>query len=129
MGKRIPKRTPRKTLKSKSSKKAGYSKDSMDMAKPTDEMNQSTNNQYSEDPMDMANSTDEMSQPTSSTKTKVREQRKDMNVEHGIKRANMKKHADTHKKASVRQNRKQHVRTKRRTKGKHEEEREMVEEM
>ena len=108
VGKRVSKRSPRKAMKSKSSSKsAGYSKDSMDMAKSTDVMNQ----------------------PSSRTQTKVREQRKNMNVEHGIKRANVKKHVDTHKKDSVRQKRKQHVRTKRRTKGKHEEEREMVEEM
>ena len=107
VGKRKSKPSARKTMKTKSSKTAGYSKDSMDMAKSTDVVNQ----------------------PTSRTQTKVREQRKNMNVEHGIKRANVKRHVDTNKKDSVRQKRKQHVRTKRRTKGAHEEEREMVEEM
>ena len=67
--------------------------------------------------------------PSGRTVTKVRHQTKNKNIEHGIKRNNTKKHVDTKRKDSVRQKRNQHVKTKRRTKGKHEEEREMTEEM
>ncbi len=65
----------------------------------------------------------------SRTVTKVRHQTKNKNIEHGIKRNNTKKHVDTKRKNTLRQKRNQHVKTKRRTKAKYEEEREMTEEM
>ena len=67
--------------------------------------------------------------PSSRTVTKVRHQTKNKNIEHGIKRNNTKRHVDTKRKDSVRQKRNKHVKTRRRTKGKHEEEREMEENM
>lgn len=61
----------------------------------------------------------------SRTRTTVRQQRTDFNIEHDSKRNNMKQDTDTKHKDSLRQKRKQHVKTRRRTKGKHREETEM----
>ena len=67
--------------------------------------------------------------PKSRTRTTVRHQRKNFNLEHGSKRNNMKRKYNTKRNNSLRQKRKQHVKTRRRTKGKHEEEREEIEKM
>ena len=67
--------------------------------------------------------------PKSRTRTTVRHQRKNFNLEHGSKRKNMKRKYNTKRNNSLRQQRKQHVKTRRRTKGKHDEEREEVEHM
>ena len=64
------------------------------------------------------------SKPKSKTRTTVRHQRKNFNLDEGSKRNNMKRATNTKRKNSLRQKRKQHVKTRRRTKGKHEEERE-----
>jgi hypothetical protein len=69
------------------------------------------------------------SKPKSRTRTTVRHQRKNFNLEHGSKRNNMKRKSNTKRNNSLRQKRKQHVNTRRRTKGKHEEEREEIEKM